>query len=222
MFHALVVLTVVAGGAANPFLKEAVERYEHFQYTECLQRLAQARQWPSTPAELLTTEVYAGLCAASMGDAESATRAFRLALDADATVTLPPYTSPKIVALFERARPPTAPEPPRPPSLEPAPRVAPPVVVKPARWARWVPIGGLTASALITFSVGVWFGLGAQRLEREANASVYDADRARLGAGAQSSAVTANVMYGVAAGCLLSAVVVYLLTIGQPSGSTTN
>jgi hypothetical protein len=220
VLHTLVYIACLLGAAPapNPFLKQAKDHYDQFQFGDCLQRMAQARQWPSSPSELVEMELYAGLCHASSGATQDASRHFRLARAADPDVKLPPYTSPKIAELFEKSRPVLAPDVPNDAPLldpKPAPRPLPTMVAKEPGsrpWLRWLPVAALGIAAASTGTVGVLSGMSAKRLEGEANAASYDADRERLGLDASSSATRANVLYGVAAACLVSTVVVYLIT----------
>ena len=84
----------------NPFLRQAKELYEKLDFEKCLQRLQQAPQWKSAPAELLEIELYAGMCHYNLNQRPDAEERFRLALRINPDAELPPYTSPKLVDFF--------------------------------------------------------------------------------------------------------------------------
>src|SRR5688572_12216337 len=97
----LLVCAVARADEPNPFLQQAKAFYEQVKYEKCAQRLEQAVQWKSTPAELLEIELYAGLCTFNLSSLEDASEHFELALKLDPHASLPPYSPPKAVALFK-------------------------------------------------------------------------------------------------------------------------
>lgn len=84
----------------NPYLRQAKELYQNLDFEKCLQRLGQAPQWKSAPAELLEIELYAGMCHYNLNQRAEAEERFRLSLRIDPNAELPPYTSPKLVEFF--------------------------------------------------------------------------------------------------------------------------
>ena len=88
----------------NPFLAQAKENYQNLEFEKCLQRLAQAPQWRSSPQELLEIELYAGMCSYNLNQLGPADEHFRLALRIAPSVELPAYTSPKLVEFFRRIK----------------------------------------------------------------------------------------------------------------------
>ncbi|MBX7102030.1 MAG: hypothetical protein K1X89_30225, partial [Myxococcaceae bacterium] len=108
--------------APNPHLRAAKIFYDEFQFSRCVQQLAQAGAAPATEVELVEIEVYGGLCRYSLGDFKGADEHFRLALKLDPRAALPPMTSPKLSERFEAERARLGPVPAAP---EPAAQVAP-------------------------------------------------------------------------------------------------
>lgn len=89
---------------ANPHLVQARKHYQALEFEECLQRIPRAEARRSTPKEQVQIQVYAGLCAYNIGRTDEATARFERAVELNPDVSLPPRTSPKIVALLERVR----------------------------------------------------------------------------------------------------------------------
>ena len=104
--NALLVMFVLATTPAkpNPYLAQAKVYYQGLEYEKCLQRLDQAARWRNTPREAVEVELYAGLCKYNLGRFKDAEDNFYLALQLDPDAGLPPFTSPKILALFEEVR----------------------------------------------------------------------------------------------------------------------
>ena len=97
-------LPAAAQPGPNPFLTQARVFYQGLEFERCIQRLEQAVQRESTPAEQAEIELYAGLCHYHLADEKTAKERFARAVALDARIALPPFTSPKIVAVFDEVR----------------------------------------------------------------------------------------------------------------------
>ncbi len=209
-------LLLSAGARAageNPYLAQARSLYEGLEFERCLERLKQATQWENTPAERIDLEMYGGLCAFSVGREAQARDHFEVVLRLCPTCTVPKYTSPRIVALFEKlsrefkARAADAPtvEAPPPPSV--------PVVQAASERSRsffWPAVLG--GSAAIAAGFGVGFGVVALNQERAASSRTYETEIERERAWARASARNANISYGVAGAMAVAAAVSLFFT----------
>lgn len=199
----------------NPYLAQARVFYQGLEFERCLQRLEQATGHESTVAEQAEIALYGGLCHAQLGDFERAEPHFARALELDRTLTLPPYTSPKIEALFQEVAA-TLPAPtdagPRKPVLTPRESQGSPSLVAQAPGARsYVAPIAFGGAALLAGGAATYFGLQAQRLEAEANTARFEVDAHRLGNDARQSAFIANIGLGVATAAVSGAVITWLL-----------
>lgn len=226
---ALAVLAMLAQAPApsgpNPYLDQAKKNYAEVQYERCVERLRQAVRWPSTRAEQLEIELYAGLCQFNLGKTAAAQERFEMALKLDRTASLPPYSPPKAVALFEQvAR--TAPPPgdapladdgkqPTPPELTPPATAAPepraPVLVEAPHNQHWAPLA-LGGGALVVGGVAVGLNLLAQSQARDANAERFESLAIEKGNRARATATGSYVLFGVAGAAAVGALVTWLLT----------
>ena len=183
----------------NPYLLQARLLYERLEPAACLKRLEQATHWDNTREEQVEIELFGGLCAYFVGDEKTAAERFELALRLRPEAKLPPRTSPKIQALFDRIRarvkgtPETATPSLLPPALPEraslgatevtgsteltatlrAPPAGPPTLVQ-----RLVGPLALGAAAIIAATVAIVFGAMARDFEGKANGLKYEADRA--------------------------------------------
>jgi hypothetical protein len=196
----------------NPHLAQAVAFYESLEFEQCLSRLEAARGWKSSGPERVKIELYTGLCQHSLRRERDAHDAFARAVALDPSVELPPFCSPKTVALFAQVKA-EAPRPavPQARAAEPMPLPAPPTLTVEPRKSRaslWagVALGGAAALAAGT---GVLTGVQARRLELAANASFFESDIARLGAASRTTATWANAIFaGAAVAALLAAIAI--------------
>jgi len=220
-------LPALAQQVPNPYLAQARVFYQGLEYERCLQRLEQAAQRESPLAEQAEIALYAGLCNAQLGNLERTESHFARALELDRTIALPPYTSPKISAVFEAV----AAKLPQPSTVAPEKRVLTPATGLPpeypglaleARRERsYVAPLAFGGAALLAGGAVTYFGLQAQRLEGQANAAHFESDAYRLGNDARQSAVLANIGLGVAAAAVSGAVVTWLLGgQGEPAAPT--
>lgn len=200
----------------NPFLAQARVFYQGLEFERCVQRLEQAVVRENTVAEQAEIALYAGLCNAQLGNFEQAESHFTRALELDRTLELPPYTSPKIEAMFQEAaeKLPAGSEAPSravvlTPSDAPAPEYPGLNLTEPPRRSYVAPVA-LGGAALLAGSAATYFGLQAQRLEGQANAAHFEVDAHRLGKDARQNAVLANVGLGVAAAAVSGAVITWL------------
>ena len=221
---------VLAASGPNPFLAQAKVHYEALDYLQCLRRLEQGASWPSAPPEAAQLQVYTGLCRFGSDDVEGATLAFQHAATLDPTVTLPPYTSPKVREAFraatetQRAQP-AAPTPapilpPRDPPQDLLPRTtalpmqATPSVAREQRNSRrgvgaWTfVLGGVSVGAL---GAGVGLGFAAQSTAGQARGARFESDSHDEGQRARAQALGANVSYGVAVAALVGTVVTWVV-----------
>lgn len=216
------VLSAPPANGPNPFLAQARELYANLDFERCVQRLQQAPQWRSTPAELRDVELLAGLCHFSLGHKAEAAERFKLALRIDEGADLPPYSSPKAVELFLRVK-------------KRLQRPAPPMPlsdlgdddlvseldapVKPTGEASGrfdvkkypVPIA-MAVISLAGLGTGIGMGVSAKSTESQARLAVFEDDYLRLRHSAQTSAVGANIAYATAAAALIIAVVIFVVT----------
>lgn len=203
--------------APNPYLAQARVFYQGLEFERCLQRLKQAGARESTVAEQAEIALYGGLCNAQLGNFEAAELHFTRALELDRTLELPPYTSPKIEALFQEvaSRLPAAEEAPSP-SAALTPRELPPpayrgadLSAQPQRsYVAPIAFGG---AALLAGGAATYFGLQAQRFEGEANAAHFEVDAHRLGQDARRNATFANIGLGVATAAVSGAIITWLM-----------
>lgn len=224
--HRAVVVSIALSGAVvsaaapadrpNPYLVQAKVFYQGLEYEKCTERLNQAVRFEQTPAEEVEIALYQGLCAFNLGNEASAKERFRAALEKDPRVQLPPFTSPKIVSLFETLRPRPADlpsqergtvqgssEPDTPPMATTRDRAG----QGSSRVIPWV-LGGV---ALAAVAVGGGFGLSARDNERRANFARFQSDAIAFGARARDAATVANASFGVAAVAAAGAMATYFL-----------
>jgi hypothetical protein len=218
---ALVVLLLL-GAQPNPFLAQAKELYEGLDFEKCVARLEQATsQWQSSKGELREIELYSGLCQFNLGKPKAAAEHFRTALRIDEATDLPPYSSPKAVALFlevKRAlQAPPAPLPeddfppdaPTRPKLEPkAPKAGP---SEPGIFEKHPAPTALGIGAGVALAVGVGLGVNARNLSIQANEARTDQLFGEKAGAARANATGANIAYVVAAGAAVAAVIAALL-----------
>lgn len=222
-------------GKPNPYLGQAKVFYQGLEYEKCLARLESAAKWQSEPAEQVELELYAGLCHFNIGNLDEAQRRFDLALGLDPKLQLPPYTSPRIVDIFESSRkkveaklakqaapakqtpPPektvAKSDAPKDTRLTPEPKSQPDVQIVDAgssgkSLVAPIALGGV---AVASFGVGAYFGMQEKGYETQANAARFESDAYQLTKKAEQSATMANVAFGVAATAAIAAAVSYLV-----------
>ncbi|MBX7100521.1 MAG: hypothetical protein K1X89_22575 [Myxococcaceae bacterium] len=233
---ALAVLVMLAQApppsGPNPYLDQAKKNYAEVQYERCVERLRQAVRWPSTRAEQLEIELYAGLCQFNLGRTAAAQERFEMALKLDRTAQLPPYSPPKAVALFEQVsrtaptpgdaplvddgKPPPGPEL-TPPATPPEPRA--PALVEAPHNQNWAPLA-LGGGALVVGGVAVGLNLLAQSQARDANAERFESLAIEKGNRARATATGSYVLFGVAAAAAVGALVTWLLRDDGPVTSS--
>jgi len=105
---ALTLVVLMASGVAraeNPYLKQAIQSYENFEYEEALRILQQAVAVPdSTKEELAKVHLYMGLVRFTLGDPAQAEKDFKKAIGLNYKIKPPADTSPKIVSEFQRVK----------------------------------------------------------------------------------------------------------------------
>jgi tetratricopeptide (TPR) repeat protein len=88
--------------APNPYLAQAKVLYQGLEFEKALARLKRAETWKkNTARDTAEISLYRGLCRYQQGDERGARAELRRALQRDATLELPPLTSPKIRAVFD-------------------------------------------------------------------------------------------------------------------------
>ncbi len=87
-------------------LDNVKQLHKALEFEKCVEAAQAARQskTPLTPFEQRDVELFAGLCHFGLGKTNDAKQAFRVALRADPTAELPPYSSPKVVELFSEVK----------------------------------------------------------------------------------------------------------------------
>ncbi len=229
----LLVVTVVllaAPGAArakNPYLQQAIQSYENFEYEEALRTLQQALEAPgSSKEELAKVYLYMGLVRFTLGDAAQAEKDFKKALQLNYKVKPPADTSPKIVSEFQRVKKTVPP----PEVKDPGGGGKPPggdgiVIVKPLppparkRVWTWVVLG-VGAGALVGGGV---FGYLASSAKAEFDKEPWADDANELKNTAESRALIANILFGVG-GAGMAAALILFFTEGsdQPQAPQTS
>lgn len=217
--------TLAQTGGPNPYVGQAKVFYQGLEFEKCLARLEQATRWKGSSAKELTDlELYRGLCSFNLGDQQQAQGAFRAALAANPAAALPPYTSPKIEALFEQVKAELAPaaaasatsDAPVKPQLLPGPDGSAPPAVEGApaevtggrSVALPLALGGV---AVLAVGTGVLMGMQAKSFEAQAHAAHFDSDARALADTAQERATFANLGYALAAAAATGAVVTFVL-----------
>ncbi len=217
-------------GAGNPFLEEAKAHLQALEFERCLERCRQAAtQWKSTPDELRDLEVTTGLCHFNLGHRRSAFVNFRTALRIDEHAELPPFSSPKALELFNKAKdalrapaeplampdqdlpadaPLDRPSPSlTPKDLKPTPLDPPP----PSPWPRRALPLVLTGLAAASAGTAVGLGVNATQLANRANQAQFESDFVSLSGAARGSATGANVAWAVAGTAAVSAVIAWVV-----------
>lgn len=171
----------------NPYLAQARVFYQGLEFERCLQRLNQAVDRESTVREQAEIALYAGLCNAQLGNFEEAEPHFSRALELDRTLELPPYTSPKIEALFKEVAaklPPVDDKAPRKLVLTPTESsnpTSPALVLQRQPQRSYVAPVAFGGAALLAGGAATYFGLQAQRRERLSDKSEFSTLRTSLG-----------------------------------------
>jgi tetratricopeptide (TPR) repeat protein len=208
-----------AARAENPYLEQAVQSYENFEYEEALRILQQAVEVPgATKEELAKVHLYMGLVRFTLGDPAQAEKEFKKAIGLNYQIKPPPDTSPKIVSEFQRIKktipPPEAKKPPN--GIKPPGDGGGIVIVKPLptpprkRVWTWVVLG-VGAGALVGGGV---FGYLASSAKADFDKEPY-ADKANdLKNSAESQALLANILFG-AGGAAMAAALILFFTEGS-------
>lgn len=86
------------------YLNAAANMYENLEYEKALQQIERARKKATTAADDAAIALYQGIVLSDMGKEEKALTAFKTGLSFDPDAKLPLDVSPKVEAIFERAR----------------------------------------------------------------------------------------------------------------------
>ena len=214
---AITVLLLTVSGearAGNPYLKQAIQSYENFEYEEALRILQQAVEVPdSTKDELAKVHLYMGLVRFTLGDPAQAEKDFKKAIGLNYQIKPPADTSPKIVSEFQRVKktipPPEVKDP--PPGGGAPPPGGGPIIVKPLptpprkRVWTWVVLG-VGAGALVGGGV---FGYLASSAKADFDKQEW-ADKADdLKNTAESRALLANILFGVGGAGMAAALILF-------------
>lgn len=207
---ALVLALLVAPSwarADNPDLARGIEAYENFEYQKAQGILLDAlKNTDSTKKEMAKVHIYLGLVHFTLGDKSGARKDFEAALKLDYNSTLPPDTSPKIMAVFNTVKdslpPPVIVTPVKnhPPGIHGVPPPPPRKRV----WT-WVAVG-IGGAAVI--------GAGACAYLASAAKTDFDnepfADKANeLKSKIETRALAANVLFGVGAAGLVTGLILF-------------
>lgn len=215
--------------AENPFLEQAVNAYENFEFEKALRILQLAdKHAGSTQADRAQVYLYLGLTRYTLGDKRQAEEEFARALQLDYNIRIPSDTSPKIVACFDKVKksiPPPAPKkkkvvrvkkkkkPDRKVITTTTTTVTPPA---PKRLWTWI-VGGVGGAALIGAGT---FGYLASEAKNDFDKERW-ADKAdELKATVESRSLTANILFGIGGAAMVGAVVLFFVE-GSGSDSAT-
>ena len=225
---------------AARYITSAERLYEDLDYERALEQLTQARRLPRSLEEDVRLALLEGLILADMGRRVDARAAFKAGLLLDPEAPLPVTTAPKVELEFEEVRtqvckqlklkeckrredpnkvkPPVGPvtsgptqTPPvnPPPGPEPRPWLPPPMRV--GNVSVPTPSVGLLGAGVVAGGIGGFFGLRSRGQLQDARNASYQVDMANHHSGAQSSARTANVLFGAAGVLATGALVTWLL-----------
>lgn len=155
---------------ANPHLPKAIEQVRALDETAALATLELAKRWPeNTPSELAQVHLWFGLAYVGLAREAEARESFREALALDEALELPSGTSPVVVGWWKALGGRTA-----KPKLVPDEVVGgQPLLVKPVeplpppRWKPWTAVA-ISAAAITTLGVGVYFGVQSRQLRASA------------------------------------------------------
>jgi tetratricopeptide (TPR) repeat protein len=215
--------------AENPFLQQAVNAYENFEFEKALRILQLAdKHSGSTEADRAQVYLYLGLTRYTLGDKRQAEKEFAKALKLDYKIRIPADTSPKIVACFDKVKksiPPPVPKkkkvvqikkkkPDRRKVITTTTTVTPPA---PRRLWTWI-VGGVGGAALIAAGT---FGYLASEAKSDFDKERW-ADKAdELKATVESRSLTANILFGIGGAAMVGAVVLFFVE-GSGSDSATS
>ena len=215
-----------AARAKNPYINQAIQSYENFEYEDSLRILNQASGVPdSTKEELAKVHLYMGLVRFTLGDPVQADKDFKKAVELDYNIKPPPDTSPKIVSEFQRVKKTVPP----PEVKDPGGGIKPPggngiVITKPMpvpprkRVWTWVVLG-VGAGALVGGGV---FGYLASSAKADFDKEIWGDDANELKNTAESRSLIANILFGVG-GAGMAAALILFFTEGsdQPAAPRT-
>jgi hypothetical protein len=219
---------VAQAAFANPYLNQAKAFQQQLDFEKCLRRLEQASRWQgNTKAQLAQIELYGGLCEAGLGHETEALEHFELGFTLDPKLELPPQQGPKITRIFNKAKekapppeetveakpaPPPTPEPKKVEVEPPPPSPPPAVVIEPAKTTHLAPPLIIGAVGLAAVGVGVAFGVLSKSAADNAHSmpmTAFESDIRSQLASAQTDALIANVLFGVAGAALIAAIATY-------------
>jgi tetratricopeptide (TPR) repeat protein len=208
----------------NSELSKGLNLLKNMEDADAIEAFKRALNWPgNTPKIRGQIYLHLGIAWSNQLKREAAVESFRRALVEDPKITLPGDTSPKIRQLFHRARveiererapaspqqTTTAASPPVEQPVQPQPR---PSLFRRYLWA-WVGLG----ATVIAAGAGVTLGVLARDSEDRASDTslTYDDAKAHHDR-AQSRALGANIMFGVAGAAAVATGVLFYL--GSRSG----
>ena len=225
---ALLLLLVPGVGQAqaptSPELEEGLRLLRDMEDARALEALGRALERARTDAGL-RARIYLtmGIAHGNLLKRQAATEAFVNALRADPSITLPPRTSPKIEALFRRARleveqPATGADESTPPPVAPAP----PPARQPSFLRRHLPaiaVMGVAGGALVT---GIVLGaLSRSAADKAADIELTFDEASAHHDRAKRRALGANITFGIAgAAAVASGVLFYLSYRSERRGTT--
>jgi hypothetical protein len=219
--------------AENPYLSQAKVFYQGLEYSKCIQRLDQATRWESTKKELAEIEIYYGMCKFNAGKKDEVkaevNEHFRLALQLDPLIDIPPLTSPRLTEIWKGAVEKFGPTPAEREKLvaerggpsTSAPAAATTVSEAPKPTKNRIPAyvaAGVAGAALAT---GIVFGIMANSASGDAKTSTDPTEKPSLVSRAYTNGQVADIAFigsAVAAG---AAVFLWVWPIGGESAPTT-
>ena len=150
-------------GAANPFLDQAQQAYEQFEYDRVIPLLDRALRLARTPAEEVAIYSFLAQMHVTYDRTEEARRAFVEVLRRQPDFVLPQASSPKIAAVLDQARAEAARKPSAPVTPPPPGPLRPPIDDGAAeggrtilgRWWFWTAIGAVVVGVAGGVTAGV-------------------------------------------------------------------
>jgi len=211
--------------AQDPSFVEGTKLLKQLEYVRAIQAFEKALAAPgSTAAQRAESHLQIGIARSGLTEYDAAEASFKRALTEDRTVTLPPHTSPKIKALFEKVRAEL------PPPTTPAPTTAAPVLPPstspiadesdteedltkgPRRsstnWPAWIALGAGVAAGGVGLAMGL---MNRSEKSKAEDSSLYYSEAQDHADSAASYGLAANVLFGLAGAAVVTSGVLFYL-----------
>lgn len=214
--------------ARDPDFVEGTKLLKQLEYVRAIQAFERALDAPgNTPARRAEIHLQIGIARSGLTEYDAAEVSFKRALTEDRTADLPPGTSPKIKALFERVR---AELPPPPPPTAPTPTAAPvsaPPSTSPidddtdteedlakgtrrssTNWPAWIALGAGVAAGGVGLAMGL---MNRSEKSKAEDASLYYSEAQGHADSAASYGLAANVLFGLAGAAVVTSGILFYL-----------